>query len=54
MAREHRILLHAATQLRMGRGGDAVLADIREQSPEIALGALPAPARPLGRMAASA
>jgi hypothetical protein len=54
MAREHRILVHAATELRMGRDGDAVLADIREQSPEIALGALPAPVRPLGRIAASA
>lgn len=54
MAREHRILLHAATELRMGRDADAVLAEIREQSPEIALGALPAPVRPLGRLAASA
>lgn len=54
MAREHRILLHAATELRMGRDGDAVLADIREQSPEIALGALPASVRPPGRIAASA
>ena len=48
--REHRIVLHAATELRMGRDGDAVLADIREQSSEIALGALPAPVRPLGRI----
>ena len=37
----------------MGRDGDAV-ANIREQGPEIALGALPAPVRALGRMAASA
>jgi hypothetical protein len=54
MAREHRILLHAATELRMGRDGNAVLAGIREQSPEIALGALPLPVRPRGRIAASA
>ena len=54
MAREHRILLHAATELRMGRNSDAVLADIREQNPEIDLGALPAPVRPMGRIAASA
>ena len=54
MAREHVILLHAATELRMGRDAAAVLADIREQSPEIALAALSAPVRPLGRATASA
>jgi len=54
MAREHHILLHAATELRMGRNSDAVLANIREQNPEIVLDALPAPVRPLGRIAASA
>ena len=54
MAREHRILPHAAPELRMGRDGEAVPANIREQSPEIALGGLPAPVRPLGRIAASA
>jgi hypothetical protein len=32
MAREHRILLHAATELRMGRDGDAVLADIASRA----------------------
>ena len=53
MAREHCILLHAATELRMGRDADAVLAEIRAQSPEIALAAPPS-VRPLGRMAASA
>ena len=54
MAREHRILLHAATELRMGRDAGAVLAEIREQSPEIVLGAPPGPVRPVGRIAASA
>ena len=54
MAREHVILLRAATELRMGRDAAAVLAEIREQSSEIALAAAPAPVRPLGRVTASA
>lgn len=35
LARRQRILARAATQLRMGKGAEAVLAEIREQSPEL-------------------
>jgi hypothetical protein len=35
LARDHRILIRAATQLRLGKSAEAVLADIREQSPEL-------------------
>jgi hypothetical protein len=61
MARDHRILTDAATQLRLGKSAEAVLAEIREQSPDllrdfcdlqltIALASL----RSIGRVAASA
>ena len=35
LARQHRILRAAATQLRVGRTAEAVLAGIREQSPDL-------------------
>ncbi len=35
LARDYRILIQAATRLRLGKSGEAVLADIREQSPEL-------------------
>jgi hypothetical protein len=35
LARQHGILTRAATQLRLGRGADFVLAEIREQSPDL-------------------
>jgi hypothetical protein len=61
MARQQRILVHAATQLRMGRSAAPVLAEIREQSPEllrdwcdIHLTITAGPVRPVPRVAASA
>jgi len=44
LARDYRILIQAATRLRLGKSGEAVLADIREQSPESAAGRLRPPA----------
>lgn len=35
LARNHRILIRAATQLRLGRSAEAVLAEVREQCPEL-------------------
>jgi hypothetical protein len=35
LARQQRILSRAATQLRTGKGAESVLAEIREQSPEL-------------------
>jgi len=35
LARNHRILTEAATQLRLGRSAEVVLAEIREQSPTL-------------------
>lgn len=35
LARDHRILTDAATRLRLGKSAEAVLAEIREQSPEL-------------------
>jgi hypothetical protein len=35
LARQHGILTRAATQLRLGRGADFVLAEIREHSPDL-------------------
>ena len=35
LARHQRILAHAATQLRTGKGAESVLAEVREQSPEL-------------------
>jgi hypothetical protein len=61
LARNHRILIRAATQLRLGRSAETVLAEVREQCPELlrdycdiqlTLGA--APVRSVGRIAASA
>lgn len=61
LARNHRILILAATQLRLGRSAEAVLAEVREQCPEllrdycdIQLTLAPAPVRSVGRIAASA
>ena len=61
LARNHRILIRAATQLRLGRSAEAVLAEVREQCPEllrdycdIRLTLAPAPVRSVGRIAASA
>lgn len=61
LAREHCILAEAATRLRLGKSAEAVLADIREQSPEllrdycdIQLTLAAAPLRSIGRLAASA
>jgi hypothetical protein len=61
LARNHRILIRAATQLRLGRSAEAVLAEVREQCPEllrdycdIQLTLAPAPVRSVGRIAASA
>jgi len=60
-AREHRILTDAATRLRLGKSAEAVLAEIREQSPELLrdycdlqLTLAAAPLRSIGRLAASA
>lgn len=53
LARHHRVLVRAATELRLGRSADAVLAQIREQCPEL-LALAQAPVRPAGRIAISA
>ena len=37
MARQQRLLTRAATQLRLGRSATLVLAEIREQSPDLLL-----------------
>ena len=61
LARRQRILSRAATQLRTGKGAESVLAEIREQSPEL-LGDYcemhvtltpPPPLRPVRRVAAA-
>ena len=61
MARDHRILTDAATQLRLGKSAEAVVAEIREQSPDLLrdfcdlqLTIALAPLRSIGRVAASA
>jgi hypothetical protein len=61
MARDHRILTDAATQLRLGKSAEAVLAEIRDQSPDLLgdfcdlqLTIALAPLRSIGRVAASA
>ena len=61
LARDRRILSDAATRLRLGRSAEVVLAEIREQSPEllrdycdIQLTLTAAPLRSIGRLAASA
>jgi hypothetical protein len=61
MARDHRILTDAATRLRLGKSAEAVLAEIREQSPDLLrdfcdlqLTIALAPLRSIGRVAASA
>jgi hypothetical protein len=61
LARDHRILSDAATRLRLGKSAEAVLAEIREQSPELLqdycdlqITPAPAPFRSIGRIAASA
>jgi hypothetical protein len=60
LARDHRLLVRAATQLRLGRSAAAVLAEIREQCPEllrdycdIQLTMAPVPVRSVGRIGAS-
>jgi len=61
LARDHRILAGAATQLRLGKSAGSVLAEIREQCPDllrdycdIQLTLAPAPVRSIDRIAASA
>jgi hypothetical protein len=61
LARQQRILSRAATQLRMGKGAESVLAEIREQSPELLrdycdmqVTLTPPPLRPVPRAVASA
>jgi hypothetical protein len=61
LARDHRILTDAATRLRLGKSAEAVVAEIREQSPEllgdyceIQITMASAPLRSIGRIAASA
>jgi hypothetical protein len=61
LARRQRILARAATQLRTGKGAGSVLAEIREQSPELLqdycdlqVTLTPPPLRPVPRVAASA
>ena len=61
LTRNHRILSEAATQLRLGKSAGAVLANIREQSPEllrdssdVQLALAPSPLRSIGRIAAVA
>jgi hypothetical protein len=60
LARDHRILVRAATQLRLGKSAEAVLAEIREQCPEllrdycdIQLTMAPVPVRSVGRIGTS-
>ena len=61
MARQQRLLTRAATQLRLGRSAALVLAEIREQSPELLLDwcdihltRTAGPVRPVPRASASA
>jgi hypothetical protein len=61
LARSHCILTEAATQLRLGRSAEVVLAEIREQSPallreycDLQLSPAATPLRSAGRLAASA
>ncbi|HSL50662.1 MAG TPA: hypothetical protein VK878_16445 [Candidatus Deferrimicrobiaceae bacterium] len=61
LARRQRILARAATQLRTGKGAESVLAEIREQSPELLrdycdlqVTLTPPSLRPVPRVAASA
>jgi hypothetical protein len=61
LARRQRILARAATQLRTGKGAESVLAEIREQSPELLrdycdlqVTLAPPSLRPVPRVAASA
>jgi hypothetical protein len=61
LARQQRILTRAATQLRTGKGAESVLAEIREQSPELLrdycdlhVTLTPPPLRPVPRVVASA
>jgi hypothetical protein len=60
LARRQRILLRAATQLRTGKRAESVLAEIREQSPELLRDycdlhiSLTPTLRPVPRVAASA
>lgn len=61
LARQQRILSRAATQLRTGKGAESVLAEIREQSPELLreycdlhVTLTAPPLRPVPRVAASA
>jgi len=61
LARHQRILSRAATQLRTGKGGPTVLAEIREQDPglmrdycDLQITLAPAPLRTVSRAAASA
>ena len=61
MARHQRILTRAATQLRLGRSAALVLAEIREQSPDLLLDwcdihltRTVAPVRPVPKASASA
>jgi hypothetical protein len=61
LARRQRILARAATQLRTGKGAESVLAEIREQNPELLrdycdlqVTLTPPPLRPVPRVAASA
>jgi hypothetical protein len=60
LARDRRILSDAATRLRLGRSAEVVLAEIREQSPELLRDycdirlTVPANLRSIGRIVASA
>jgi hypothetical protein len=61
LARDQGILIRAATQLRLGKSAETVLAEIREQCPELLrdycdlqLSLAPTPVRSIGRIAASA
>jgi hypothetical protein len=60
LARQQRILSHAATQLRTGKRAESVLAEIREQNPEMLRDycdlqvTLTPPLRPVPRAVASA
>ena len=61
MARQQRLLTRAATELRLGRSATLVLAEIREQSPdllldwcELQLTRTSGPVRPVPRVSASA
>lgn len=60
LARRQRVLSRAATQLRMGKGAEAVLAEIREQSPgllqdycDLQVTLTPPALRPVHRVAAA-